>query len=194
MRGCGILSFVAWPTSGPNVANEPSAPTPTLLSRMPDDEARRTLIAAMEARMRQSETFAWSVPALVIAGQSFLLTIGLDRQATSKEKEVAAAAGIAILLAGLHFMWKHSINFWTYEAVIDRENKALDQYPVAMNKLIESLETDPPPKGPDYAQRRRWPWRPWRWLVRNTRTMWVWTLAFLALLAIDFAILLRAAF
>jgi hypothetical protein len=85
--------------------------------------------------MRQAETFAWSVPALVIAGQSFLLTIGLDRQATSHEKEVAAVAGMLMLLAGLHFMWKHKFNFDVYEAVIECQNERLGQYPVAMKRL-----------------------------------------------------------
>ena len=50
---------------------------------IPDEQKRRALIAAMEARMRQVETFAWGVPALVIAGLSFLLTIGLDRTGAS---------------------------------------------------------------------------------------------------------------
>ncbi len=132
------------------------------------DEKRRALIAAMEARMRQSETFAWNVPALVIAGQSFLLTIGLDKQATPPEKEVAAVAGIAILIAGLHFMWKHSINFWIYEAVVERETKALKQHPVSMGKLLESLEADPAPAWTDFMKPRRVIGRGWRWLVRHT--------------------------
>jgi hypothetical protein len=160
------------------------------------NESRRALIAAMEARMRQVETFAWNVPALVIAGQSFLLTIGLDRQATPHEKAVAAVAGIAILVAGLHFMWKHSLYFRIYEAVIERENAALKpaQHPVAMRKLLESLKENPAPTWTDFMQQGRWWWgRPWRWLVRRTRTMHVWTLAFLVLLVIDVVILVRAA-
>jgi hypothetical protein len=100
-----------------------------------DAPERNALIAAVEARMRPAETFAWSVPALVIAGQSFLLTIGLDRQATSHEKEVAAVAGMLMLIAGLHFMWKHKFNFDVYEAVIERQNERLGQYPVAMKRL-----------------------------------------------------------
>ena len=50
-------------------------------------------------------------------------------------------------------MWKHMFNFDVYEAVIERENKALGAHAVAMGELVKSLDQDPPP---DWTKLAKW--------------------------------------
>ena len=92
-----------------------------------------------------------------------------------------------ILLAGLHFMWKHNFNFDVYEAAGERENKRIGRYPVAMGRLLDSLKHDPP------ANLGRWDSWLARKLIRERRTVAVWSWAFGLLLLIDVVIFLHAA-
>ena len=61
------------------------------------DRAAESLLQEANARIRQSETFAWAVPGLAIAAQSFLLGATLSANATPRHQVVACVAGIVIL-------------------------------------------------------------------------------------------------
>ena len=144
--------------------------------------------------MIRSLFFPVSFGLAVIAGQSFLLTIGLDSANTHREKALAAVAGIAIVLAAVHFMWKHSWNFYLLESVIERENRRLGRHPVATGELVKSLRAEAPPEWTKFAVWAGPGDGGWRWyLVRDRRALAVWTAAFVVLLAIDVAILVKAA-
>lgn len=153
-----------------------------------DDAGSDSLIRGVEARLRQAETFAWSVPAVIVAAHAFLLPTGLAADAYGWRQRLPAIAGIAIVVAGLHFMWKHAFNFDVYEAVLERELQRRDLPSPRMRPLLASLRTDPPPPG-DLGY-RRWAGSRWRTtLVTDRRTLHVWTAAFLVLLAVDCVIL-----
>jgi hypothetical protein len=68
---------------------------------MSDHERERSesLIEAAEARIRQAETFAWTVPALALTAQALLVTVALDSSATSAGRALASLTGLVTLLA-----------------------------------------------------------------------------------------------
>ena len=90
----------------------------------------------MEARIRQAENFAWAVPALALTAQAFILNVALDTNAQWGGRSIAAFSGAVILLAALHLLGKHSLNFDVFEAVIDRERDKLGLPPVSRNALL----------------------------------------------------------
>lgn len=89
-----------------------------------------------EARIRQAETFAWTVPGLAIAAEAFLLAVALNPGVKAWAQLAAALAGTAVLVAALHFLGKHRFNFVVYEAVIERSRDELDLPLVAMSELV----------------------------------------------------------
>jgi hypothetical protein len=176
----------------------------------------RSLLEEANARIRQSETFAWAVPGLAIAAESFLLGAALSTNATPKHQVLACGAGIVILLAALHFLLKHAFNFRVYEAVMERSRNELGLPFVSMLQLVGSATPDKESEDeqarieairesfPDHVElvRRGWldpgPWWLWWWrwprnyAARRVRAEWVWSVAILALIALDAAILVRA--
>lgn len=172
-----------------------------------------SLLDEANARIRQAETFAWAVPSLAIAAESFLLVAALSAGATPRHQMTASFAGIVILVAALQFLAKHAFNFRVYEAVIERARKELNLPFVAMGKLVGS----PTPENEDERERERidairesfpghvelirreWlepkPQR-WRWarngFARRLRSVQVWGIAILILIGLDIAILVRA--
>lgn len=100
--------------------------------------AKRTaLIDAAEARLQQAASFTWAVPTLALAGQAFLLTIALDDGSSDSARLVATGAGVITLFASLQFMAKHTFNFDWWEAVIERERKALGWDSLQRNKMLD---------------------------------------------------------
>jgi len=79
----------------------------------------------LEARRTQSDTFVWSVPALALGGQAFLLTIALGVDTRPLARMIAAAAGMLTLAASIHFMLKQSYYFKLYDAAIEAGRKEL---------------------------------------------------------------------
>jgi hypothetical protein len=106
-------------------------------------EGSKSLIDAAEARMRQAETFTWAVPGLAIAGQAFLLTIGLNSDRGDGARIVAALAALVTLLPALHFLGKHSFNFDVYDAVIERERINLGWPRMTRDDLLKDMESFP---------------------------------------------------
>ena len=97
-----------------------------------DNEVRRDLLAALEARRHQADGFAWAVPGLAIAAQAFLLSIALDPSTSPTGRLMAAIAGGMALLGSMHLLVKQNYHFDLYEAVIERERKALGLHSVQL--------------------------------------------------------------
>jgi hypothetical protein len=178
------------------------------------ESAARSLLEEANARIRQAETFAWAVPSLAIAAESFLLAAALNDRATPRHQALACFAGIVILVAALQFLAKHAFNFRVYEAVIERARRELDLPFVAMSELVGSATPGSEDEReqarirairksfPDHVELVRRNWlapKPRRWLwvrngyARRLRSVQVWSIAILILLALDVAILVRAA-
>jgi hypothetical protein len=92
---------------------------------MPGNDKSKSLLEAVEARMRQAETFAWAVPALALTAQALLLTVVFNDSTTAVGRLLASLTGLITVLAALHLLGKHTFNFDMYEAVVERERKAL---------------------------------------------------------------------
>jgi hypothetical protein len=102
------------------------------------DAAAKSLLEEANARIRQVETFAWAVPGLAIAAESFLLGAALSTNATPRQQAVASVAGIVILFAALQFLAKHAFNFRVYEAVMERSRREVGLPFVTMQQLVGS--------------------------------------------------------
>lgn len=161
----------------------------------------RSLLEAVEGRRRQAETFAWTAPGLALTGQALLLTVALDAATSPRGRLVASVAGILTIFAALHFLAKMAFTFDMYEAVIERERVRLGWPRLYRDELLRDLRSFPP----DTLLRKRQWWRPKeskepkgglfvrgrRWVaMRGAVTVWV--TVFGLLLALDFAIGLRA--
>src|SRR5207245_1761606 len=165
------------------------------------------------ARIRQSETFAWAVPGLAIAAQSFLLGAALSTNVTPRQQAVACVAGVVILFAALQFLAKHAFNFRVYEAVMERSRRELGLPFVTMQQLVGSPTPSKESKEeqarvetirqsfPDHVELTRRGWldpkpRWWRWarnyVARRCRAVGVWAFTILVLIGLDIAILIRA--
>lgn len=126
---------------------------------------------------------------------------------------VACFAGIVILVAALQFLAKHAFNFRVYEAVIERSRDKLGLPPVTMRQLVGSATPDDEDEAeqariaairesfPDHVELVRDGWlapnpRGWRWVrnyfARRLQSVRVWGFAIVVLIALDFAILVRA--
>jgi hypothetical protein len=177
------------------------------------EDAATSLLDEANARIRQSETFAWAVPGLAIAAEAFLLGAALSTSATPRHQAIACVAGIVILLAALQFLAKHAFNFRVYEAVIDRSRKELGLPFIAMRELVGPASQDKRDEDeqdrievirksfPDHVELVRRGWlepkpRGWQWVrngfARRLRSVQVWSAAILVLLGLDLAILIRA--
>ena len=97
-----------------------------------DNEVSRDLLATLEARRHQADGFAWAVPGLAIAAQAFLLSIALDPSTSPTGRLMAAIAGGMALLGSMHLLVKQNYHFDLYEAVIERERKALGLHSVQL--------------------------------------------------------------
>src|SRR5436190_7835745 len=98
---------------------------------------------AVEARVRQAETFAWAVPALALTAQALLLTVVFSHSSSTAGHIMASATGVVILLAALHLLGKHTFNFDMYEAVIERERERLGLPRVSKKHLLADAESFP---------------------------------------------------
>jgi hypothetical protein len=172
------------------------------------------LIEAMEARMRQAETFAWAVPGLALTSQALLLTVAFGHKTSDAGRAAAAFSATAILLAALHFLGKHSFNFDLYEAVIDAERRKLGLGSVSKRYLLEMGESLPadsnlrlrewtaierkrPPDTRRLRRPRLWLYRAWAFGIRNplvvhVKAVTVWALTLGAVAAVDVIVLIDA--
>jgi hypothetical protein len=176
-------------------------------------KAAESLLGEANARIQQSAAFAWTVPGLAIAAESFLLGAALSTNATPKHQILACGAGIVILLAALHFLLKHAFNFRVYEAVMERSRKELGLPFVSMRQLVGSTTPDKETESeqdrieairhsfPAHVELVRRGWldphaRWWRgarnYAARRVRAELVWSAAIIALILLDAAILVRA--
>lgn len=175
--------------------------------------AARSLLDEANARIRQSETFAWAVPGLAIAAESFLLGAALSTSASPRQQAAACFAGIVILVAALQFLAKHAFNFRVYEAVMDRARDELELPFVTMSQLVGSATPSRESEHeqarirairasfPDHVELMRRGWlepkpRGWRWVrnafARRLRSVEAWSIAILVLVALDLWIFVRA--
>lgn len=170
-----------------------------------DRERSLALIAAVEARMRQAETFTWAVPGLALTGQAFLLTIALDDDKGSGVRAIAAAAGLVVLGAALHFLGKHTFNFDMFEAVLERERIKLGHHRVTRSHLLQDIASFPEDtllrqrewwEDEHRARRLNWLYRPWaklrNRLLVDTKAVWVWSSALGILSLLDLGVLVDA--
>jgi hypothetical protein len=160
-----------------------------------DDEARRRaqfLLETIEARRAQSDTFAWTVPGLAIAGQAFILSIALGPDTQPAGRLVASLAGLLALVATMHLMAKQAYNFDVYEAVIERERKTLSLPGVQMDALTAKLGSFPEntqlvKRG--WLDERKHRWRGSQRLVRRLKAVTMWLSVLGCLAVIDLALL-----
>ena len=126
--------------------------------------------------------------------------------ATHWARFFASGTGLAILLAALHLLGKHSFNFDMYEAVIDREREKLHLPPVSRNKLLEDADSFPDYTGfrdrdwcgeklrredaPPTSRRRRAWVRLRKRLVVDVRAVHVWSITLGLLALTDLGVLL----
>jgi hypothetical protein len=111
------------------------------------DEKAVSLLAALEVRMRQAETFAWAVPALALTAQALLLTVVFNDSTTTAGRVLASLTGLVILLAALHLLGKHTFNFDMYEAAIERERNNLKLPGVSRKQLLADVGSFPAESG-----------------------------------------------
>jgi hypothetical protein len=177
------------------------------------EDAATSLLEEANVRIRQSETFAWAVPGLAIAAESFLLGATLSTNATPRQQAVASVAGIVILFAALQFLAKHAFNFRVYEAVMERSRRQLGLPFVTMQQLVGSPTASKERKDeearieairesfPNHVELARRGWldphpRWWRWarnyVARRRRAVEVWAFTILVLIGLDIAILVQA--
>jgi hypothetical protein len=177
------------------------------------EKAAQSLLDEADARIRQAETFAWAVPSLAIAAESFLLAAALRVDASRDHQAVAAGTGIVILFAALHFLTKHAFIFRVYEAVAERAREELGLPFVSMGQLVGSASPGKKDEAeqarieairgsfPPHVELTRRHWlephpRGWRWVrngfARRLRAVWVWTVVILILMALDAVIFVRA--
>jgi hypothetical protein len=170
-------------------------------------EASKALIDAAENRMRQAETFTWAVPGLALTGQALLLTVALRPDATEWARVVVALAGLATLFPALHFLGKHTFNFDVYDAVIDRERRALGWPRLTRDHLLSNIDSFPEDcllrqrewwRDEGRKRRLNWLYRPWARLRNRLavrwKTVWVWSFALVSLGVLDIVVLVRALF
>jgi hypothetical protein len=115
----------------------PPQPCPT------EAERHLALLTVAEGRLQQAATFTWTVPALALAAQAFLLTIALDPDASDRTRAAAAFAGFVTVIASLQFLAKHRFNFDWWEAVIERERAALGWESLQRHKMLDPIEQYP---------------------------------------------------
>jgi hypothetical protein len=107
------------------------------------EERSRSLLEAAESRIRQAETFAWTVPALALTAQALLFTVSFDSSVAPVGRVLASLTGLLTLLAALHFLGKHTFNFDMYEAVIERERSNLGLPRASRNHLLADVHSFP---------------------------------------------------
>ena len=172
------------------------------------------MIEAMEARIRQAETFAWLVPGLALTAQALLFNVAFNPDISDCGHAAAAFSATAILLAALHFLGKHSFNFDLYEAVIDAERKKLGLGRVSKRSLLEMRESLPadsnlrlrewkgiernrPPDPRRLRRQRLWVYRAWafgirNWAVVRIKAITVWAVVLGTLAVVDVVVLVDA--
>ena len=148
-------------------------------------DPKRELLDTLEARRHQADSFAWAVPGLAIAAQAFLLSIALDPSTEPLGRLVAAAAGVVALLGAMHLLVKQTFHFDLYEAVIERERKALNLDSVQLDGLLDG----PFPNNTQFV-RDGWQTRPLLIWAVGLKARRVWTRYVLGtLLTIDLLII-----
>jgi hypothetical protein len=162
---------------------------------MPSDkEKSQSLLDALEARMRQAETFAWAVPALALTAQALLLSVVFDHSTTALGRVLASLTGLIIVLAALHLLLKHTFNFDMYEAVIERERKERGLPGVSRRELLVDAKAFPKQSG---FRERDWlalePNANWlsharKRFISDVRAVQVWTVALMLLALIDLGV------
>jgi hypothetical protein len=183
----------SWPYDDPRFRERTSE-----LVNERERERSKSLLEAVEARLRQAETFAWAVPALALTAQALLLTVVFGHSTSTTGRIMASATGVVILLAALHLLGKHTFNFDMYEAVIEREREKLELPRVSKKHLLAGAESFPRDTG---FWEREWLYpepggnrlhRTWvksrRRLVVDLRAIRVWAGALTLLAATDLGV------
>jgi hypothetical protein len=150
----------------------------------PSDQKQRDweFLAALERRRTQSDNLAWTVPALAIAAEAFLLTIALSPTTEPAGRLIAAVAGAIALVASAHLLAKHRVNFDLYDAHIHQTRLKLDLRPLRTKDDLLPATRRFPDEGAKHFQRYLERGLT-RWLVgRRATNIWIKSLVVLILL------------
>jgi hypothetical protein len=162
------------------------------------------LLTVAEGRLQQAATFTWTVPALALAAQAFLLTIALDPDASDRTRAAAAFAGFVTVIASLQFLAKHTFNFDWWEAVIERERAALGWESLQRHRILEPIEQYPLDsllrkrewyQAEPELQRNgahRWLLRARGWFAVRLKATVVWSIALLFFAVLDCVLVVLA--
>lgn len=141
-------------------------------------------LQTLERRRNQSDAIAWTVPALAIAAEAFLLTIVLRPETQAAGRFVASIAGVFMLAAALHLLWKSVFNFDLWDSHVNDQRRKLRLHGVlTRDDLYPAAETFPEQEQirKRYGQR----WRLSYWLGRRCPASRTWILAVEALLLLN---------
>jgi hypothetical protein len=141
-----------------------------------DLEKDRELLELGERRRAASDAFAWSVPALAVTAQAFLLNIALAADAAPLARLLAVVAGGFLLFGAYVFLCKQSYGFNLYDALIERQRKRLGLMS-AHREVIEALDL------PENSRERLN--RAHTWLGYRARSVAVWKSVLLSLFLLN---------
>lgn len=149
---------------------------------MPTDANADERLAAAEARQQATEANLWQLPGLAIAAQAFLLSAGLDPNATGYAQILVGILGIAVVFTVSVVVGSQNIR-WTvlWRWVELKREEPLDEKRLA-NDLDDLPDGDPLKLKP--FQRRL--------LERTTGGKeWLWLIVMIAFLGTDLYVLGR---
>jgi hypothetical protein len=141
-------------------------------------------LQTLERRRNQSDTIAWTVPALAVAAEAFLLTIVLRPETQDAGRFVASVAGVFMLAAALHLLWKSVFNFDLWDSHINDQRQKLHLHGLrTRDDLFPATKTFP-----DKEQIRvrkyeeRWRVKHWLGFSQPASRTWIWAVQLLLLL------------
>lgn len=90
----------------------------------------------MEDRRTSADRFAWAVPTVIIASQSFLIPFALNDQTSDGARVFACAAALVLTAATGHFFWKQTFAILLFEQVAKQQRAALGYFQPDRNALL----------------------------------------------------------
>ncbi len=160
-----------------------------------------SLIQAVEARMRQSETFTCTVPGLAVTAQAILLSVALSPTTSEREKVFAGFVALLTLLPSMQFLGKHTFNFDMFEAVAEREREKIGLPRITRSVMLDEEGLAAVPLN-TLLRQREWlvkhpSGRGWRRFRNHAVVRWkavvVWSVALGALGVLDVIVVVVAA-
>jgi hypothetical protein len=129
-----------------------------------------------------SDALAWAVPGLAVAAEAFLLTVALAPNTQPAGRLGAAIAGVLVLAASLHLMWKQMFNFHLVDANINYQRQLLGLMGLRRDDLLRDVNSFPRDenlRSKGYLER---PLRRRLVVYWRANSVWIWLLRLLILL------------